>query len=88
MKKYITGRSDILIEEVSFLKETDATLWYINSKGVEQNCRKKSTYSQVHDSFIEAKQYLINKETEHFEKLSKWVRFSSERIEKINKLTL
>lgn len=83
MKKYITGRYNVLIEEVELIRETEVTIWYINSKGTEQNCRKIATYSQVHDSFEEAKQYLLQKENEHMEKLNNWLKSSVERINKI-----
>lgn len=87
MKKYITGRYDILIEEVDLIRETDVTIWYVDSKDRKQNCRKKSTYSQVWDSFEEAKDYLLKKENDHFEKLSKWLKDSGDRIEKITNLS-
>ncbi len=80
MKKHITGRYGSLIEEVEIIRETEVTIWFLDSKGREENCRKISAHSQVHDSFEEAKQYLLKKENEHLEKLNNWTKSSLERI--------
>lgn len=79
MKKYITG-SGTKIEVVTIEKEIDHTIWYVDEKGRGQSCRKKSTYSQVWDSFQEAKDYLLSQENKHLEKLNNWTLNSVERI--------
>jgi len=83
MKKYITGRYGSLIEEVEQVRESEVTIWFLNKDGKEDNCRKISGSSRVHDSFDEAKQYLLKKENEHLEKLNNWTKSSIERIDTI-----
>lgn len=87
MKKYITGGYSELIEVVEIEKESEHTIWYVDKKGFGQSCRKKSTYSQVWDSYDEAKQYLLDKENKHMEKLNNWLKSSVERINKICELS-
>jgi hypothetical protein len=63
MKRYITGSYGLIIEEVDFIKESEHTLWYKSKNGHNYNCRKNSTYAQVHETFDSAKSFLLKKES-------------------------
>ena len=55
MKKYLTGSWKQLIKEVDVEKETASSVW-ING----QRFSKETKYQIYHDSFDDAKNYLLN----------------------------
>lgn len=83
MKRYITGGYIELIETVTLERESEHTIWYLDKKGRKQSCRKKSAYAMVWNSFDEAKEYLLQKESKHIEQLNNWLKSSIERTTKI-----
>lgn len=87
MKKFRT-RWDDQIESFEVVKETEKQIVFIktgwNNKTIEERELKESSYHKWHNSFDEAKQYLINKQSNRIKSLEKQIEDSKRIVEKLN----
>lgn len=88
MKKYRTGRWNVLIEEIEMIRESESNIWFKDSKGNEDRCLKKSGSYQVWDSFQEAKDYLVGVENKAIQQYIGYIERCNERIRNVNSLSL
>ena len=97
MKRYRTSKYSIEIEEFELVKETEKTIWFKNpiqrwaSEEItlrEEKELKETIYNTWHDTFEDAKNYLVQREKNRIEFLLKEIEISSKKIEKINQLNL
>ena len=87
MKKYRTGKWNILIEEIEMIRESESTIWFKDSKGIEDRCLKMSGSYQVWDSFQDAKDYLLKIQNDAIEKYCEYIERCQKAIVNINSLT-
>jgi hypothetical protein len=71
MKKYKTGYG-IEIKEVEIIKETEKTVWIeatyrVPNKENIRQCRKNSDYENYHDTWRDARDFLLNKAEKEWE---------------------
>lgn len=87
MKKYRTGKRNVLIEEIEMIRESDSNIWFKDSRGIEDRCLKMSGNYQVWDSFQDAKDYLLKIQNNAIEKHSEHILRCQKAIVNINSLT-
>lgn len=86
MKKYRTGKWNILIEVIEMTRESDSTIWFKDSSGNEDRCLKMSGSYQVWDSFQEAKNYLLDIQKKAIEQYTGYIERCNDRITTIKQL--
>ena len=93
MKKYQTSLFNLKIEEVECTKETDKTVTIVHvpfhkkEKPYERLHKKNSESENFHDTFFDAKEYLIRREKETLASLIKDVEDQRNALRKVEAIT-
>jgi hypothetical protein len=80
MKKYKIRFDEI--HEYEVIKETKTQLVFINEVGEEKREYKLTSWYSWHDTYEDAKQFLIAEQTNEINKYNKQIEFCKEKIEK------
>ena len=87
MIKYKTGHWKDLIQKIEVIKETDKCVYVFNPhRGKEGRENKVTSYYVIHDTFEQAKQYLIDKAKEKIKLYKDQLSRVEKELIEINKL--
>jgi hypothetical protein len=84
MKKFRTNWSGI--HELTVIKETDKTIWFINESGRNDTERIDGSNHSWHDTKEEAREYLIFQQDVKIKQYENNIKYCKEQIEKIKAL--
>ena len=71
------------IKEFEIIKETEKQVVYKNERGAENREAKISDWCSWHNTFEEAREYIIQKEMKSIEQLLSRIKYHNEVIDKI-----
>ena len=74
------------IEKVELVKETAKRVVYKDDKGNEYREAKETSYTSIHKSFIDAKNYLISKHSKLVDKAEKRLKHEEDKLDAIQLL--
>ena len=86
MKKYLTSFS-LHIKEMEIIRETKHMVFYTNRLGQEQGGKKQTEYSNYHDSWQDAKDFLLRKYTNKKARAEINLSTADSELERVKSLT-
>ena len=86
MEKYLTSFS-LHIKEVDINRETKHMVFYNNHQGVEIGSKKQTDYSNYHDTWQDAKDFLLRKYTNRKARAEITLATADSELERVKSLT-
>lgn len=87
MIKYKTCGFSDRIDEVEIARETKSSLWIISLNGHARRASKISRYDNYHDTWKEAKDYLINSQQGKIDSCVEELNYHNQKMQKIKNLS-